>query len=164
MTLKFKTKYQKSRCQFQLHIILHRKTKHNLGIFCLCGRKTRIGYIKQQLQIRQKQGKCEQMDEAKSGSRSDCSARVRTHITRPQEEEQEATPRLGGQKRIARMVFRECLTETLGSSRDAEIIHPRSRAVQVCELLHTAQKNAICASVYQLRRFVLKPRRVTFLG
>lgn len=72
-----------------------------------------------------------------------------THITRPQEEEeQEATPWLGGQRRIARMVFPECLTKASGSSRDAEIIHPRSQAVQDSELLLTAQKNAIYASVY----------------
>lgn len=37
-----------------------------------------------------------------------------THITRPQEEEeQEATPWLGGQRRIARMVFPEC-NQSLG--------------------------------------------------
>lgn len=61
-----------------------------------------------------------------------------THHYRPQEEEeQEATPWLGGQRRIARMVFPECLTKALGSSRDAEIIHPRAQAVQVCELLLT---------------------------
>lgn len=72
-----------------------------------------------------------------------------THHRRPQEEEeQEATPRLGGQRRIARMVFPECLTKVLGSSRDAEIIRPRSQAVRVCELFLTAQKNAIYASVY----------------
>ena len=72
-----------------------------------------------------------------------------THITRPQEEEeeQEATPWIGGQRRIARMVFPECLTKALGSL-DAEITHSRSEAVQVCELLLTVQKNAIYASVY----------------
>lgn len=70
-----------------------------------------------------------------------------THITRPQEE-QEDTSWLCGQRRIARMVFPECLTKALRGSRDAEIIHPRSQAVHVCELLLTAQKNAIYVSVY----------------
>lgn len=52
---------------------------------------------------------------------------LNTQHERPQEEEeQEATPCLGGQRRIAWMVFPECLTKVLGSSRDAEIIHPRS--------------------------------------
>lgn len=61
------------------------------------------------------------------------------------------------------MVFPECLTKALGSSRDAKIIHPRSQAEQVCELLLTALKNAIYVSVYSHKHFVLNPRRVTFL-
>lgn len=140
MTLKFKIKPDIKMPVSTLYYIA-RGNKTQSGISCFHRRKTRIGYIEQQLQIRQKQRKCEQMDGAKkSGSRSDCSTRVRTHITRPQEEEQEATPRLGGQKRIARMVFRECLTEALGSSRDAEIIHPRSQALQVGVLFYSQLK------------------------
>lgn len=53
-------------------------------------------------------------------------------ITPPiSETEQEATPRLGGQRQSARVVFQECLTKALGGLRDGDIIHPRVQTVHV---------------------------------
>lgn len=53
------------------------------------------------------------------------------HINGPlEEEEQRATLPFGDQRTIAKMVFPECLTEALGSSRDVGV---NAHAPSLCE-------------------------------
>lgn len=69
------------------------------------------------------------------------------NISRPQEEEeQEATPRLGGQRRIARMVFPECLTKSLGNLEGRwNYTPPHTGCARLWAVTHSSEECNLCA-------------------